>query len=112
MRGEYDTAIFQAFREVEITVRAKGGFGLNDLGVDLMRNAFRPTSGKGKTVNPGSLTDTQIPIAEQEAMLSLFAGAIGFYKNPQSHRHVPSHPEEAAEVVIFASLLLRIVDPQ
>jgi hypothetical protein len=27
-----------------------------------------------------------------------------------SHRHVPTHPEDAAEVIIFASQLLRIVD--
>ena len=48
--------------------------------------------------------------AEQEAMANLFAGAIGLYKNPQSHRHVPTHPEDAAEVIVFASQLLRIVD--
>jgi len=27
-----------------------------------------------------------------------------------SHRHVPTHPEDAAEVIVFASQLLRIVD--
>jgi hypothetical protein len=43
-------------------------------------------------------------------MANLFAGAIGLYKNPQSHRHVPTHPEDAAEVIVFASQLLRIVD--
>jgi hypothetical protein len=49
-------------------------------------------------------------VAEQEAMANLFAGSIGLYKNPQSHRHVPTHAEDAAEVIVFASQLLRIVD--
>jgi hypothetical protein len=68
------------------------------------------TEKKGQAVTPGPLTDTQLPAAEQEAMANLFAGAIGLYKNPQSHRHVPTHPEDAAEVIVFASQLLRIVD--
>jgi hypothetical protein len=51
-----------------------------------------------------------LPVAEQEAMANLFAGAIGIYKNPQSHRHVPTHAEDAAEIIVFASQLLRIVD--
>lgn len=107
LRGDYDTAVFQAFREVEVTVRQAGPFPADSLGVALMREAFRP----GKENNPpGRLTDTQLPSAEREAMANLFAGAIGLYKNPQSHRHVPTHAEEAAEVIVFASHLLRIVD--
>ncbi|MGP0076198.1 MAG: TIGR02391 family protein [Bryobacteraceae bacterium] len=110
MRGEYDTAVFQAFREVEVAVRTAGKFGPNDYGTDLMRDAFRPAEKKGQSVKPGPLTDTQLPTAEQEAMANLFAGAIGLYKNPQSHRHVPTQAEDAAEVIVFASQLLRIVD--
>jgi uncharacterized protein (TIGR02391 family) len=110
LRGKYDIAIFEAFREVEVTARSAGKFGPNDYGTDLMRDAFRPAERKGQAVPPGPLTDTQLPIAEQEAMANLFAGAIGLYKNPQSHRHVPTHPEDAAEVIVFASQLLRIID--
>ena len=109
LRGNYDTAIFEAFREVEVAVRDAGKFGPNDYGTDLMRAAFKPAA-KNNPVPPGTLTDTQLPIAEQEAMANLFAGAIGLYKNPQSHRHVPTHAEDAAEVIVFASQLLRIVD--
>jgi len=110
MRGEYDTAVFQAFREVEVAVRTAGRFGPDDYGTDLMRDAFRPAIKKGQTNQPGPLTDTQLPVAEQEAMANLFAGAIGLYKNPTSHRHVPTHPEDAAEVIVFASQLMRIID--
>ena len=106
LRGEYDTAVFQAFREVEVAVRKAGAFPAAAIGVTLMRDAFRPANNN----QSGPLTDKQIPVAEQEAMLSLFAGAIGLFKNPQSHRHVPTHPVDAAEVIMFASQLLRIVD--
>lgn len=102
-RGDHDTAVFQAFKEVEVAVRTACGYPPMDLGVALMRKAFAPEN--------GPLTDTDAPKAEQQALSDLFAGAIGSYKNPQSHRHVgiPS-AEEAAEMIILASHLLRIVE--
>ena len=48
---------------------------------------------------------------ELEARSHLFAGAIGVFKNPTSHRIVDySDPTEAAESVLFTDLLLRLVD--
>jgi len=111
LRGEYDTAVFQAFREVEISVREAGEFAADLVGVDLMRQAFRPVNRPNQAAQtPGPLADTNLLVAEQEAMAHLFAGAIGLYKNPQSHRYVPTSAGEAAEVILFASHLLRIVD--
>ena len=40
IRGDYDSAIFEAFKEVEVRVRAKAGLGATDIGVALMRKAF------------------------------------------------------------------------
>ena len=101
LQGDYDTAVFQAFKEVEVAVRKAGGYADTDLGVDLMRKAFG---------DEGPLTDSEQPPAEQQARAHLFAGAIGSYKNPGSHRNVSFTAEEAAEVIILASHLLRIVD--
>lgn len=103
LRGEYDVAVFQAMKAVEIAVRKAGGFPDASLGVDLMRKAFNPEN--------GPLTNSAAPYPEREALSSLFAGAIGTYKNPQSHREVGvEDPAQAAEVVLIANQLLRIVD--
>jgi uncharacterized protein (TIGR02391 family) len=101
-RGDYDTAVFQAFKEVEGAVRAVGGFGPEDYGAELMRKAFR--------VQDGPLTDKNVPVAEQEALAHLFAGAVASYNNPHSHRHVALEVEETVEMIMLASHLLRIVD--
>jgi hypothetical protein len=66
------------------------------------RRAFQPAS--------GALADPAKPAAEQEALAHLFAGAIGSYKNPHSHRTVTISATEAVEMVVLASHLLGIVD--
>ncbi|HLF08896.1 MAG TPA: TIGR02391 family protein [Dehalococcoidia bacterium] len=102
LRGDYDTAVFQAFKEVEVAVRNAGNYSDSDYGVDLMRQAFR--------IDDGPLTDASRPRSEQEAIAHLFAGAIGSYKNPSSHRHIKIEADEAVEMIILASHLLRIVE--
>jgi uncharacterized protein (TIGR02391 family) len=44
-------------------------------------------------------------------MMELFKGAIGMFKNPTSHRPVDyDDPTLASEVILFADLLLRLLD--
>jgi hypothetical protein len=47
---------------------------------------------------------------ERVALMNLMAGAIGSYKNPQSHRHVGVDAGEAREMIIMASHLITIVE--
>jgi len=110
LRGEYDTAVFQAFREIEVAVRTAGKFPAELIGRKLVREAFRPLDPNNPTAKAGPLTDLNAPAAEQEGMATLFDGAISIYKNPQSHRNVPTDAVDAAEIIVFASHLLRIVD--
>jgi Protein of unknown function (Hypoth_ymh) len=59
----------------------------------------------------GPLTDILLVEGEQQAMSDLFAGAIELFKNPASHRaNTVKIPEKAASLVMFANLLLTIVD--
>jgi len=107
LRGEYDTAVFQAFRELEVSIRVAGDYSDSDYGVDLVRKAFAVAKNSAAA---GTLTDVKRTAAEQEALGHLVAGAIGSYKNPHSHRKVALQAEDAVEMIILASHLLKIVD--
>jgi uncharacterized protein (TIGR02391 family) len=100
--GDYETACLAALKQVEVAVREAGGFDNSLIGTKLMRQAFKPET--------GPLADLDAESGEQQAMADLFAGAIGAFKNPTSHRPVDyEDPVEAAEIIQLADLLLRIV---
>ena len=102
-RGELEDAVFHAFRAVEIAVREACGYPTTAVGVAMVGDAFNP--------DKGPLTDPKQDAAERLALSALFAGAIGSYKNPHSHRTATiQETSEAQEIVMLASHLLRIVD--
>ena len=101
-REEFDTAVFRAFKAVEVRVRELSGLPADMVGTALMRKAFDVAS--------GPLSDPKAPKAEREALSHLFSGAIGCYKNPHSHRDVELTFNEAFEMLLVASHLLQMLD--
>lgn len=104
LMGEYELAVFAAMKAVEVRVREVAGLGHNLIGTKLMQAAFGPS-------DPGALVDKEAEVGEQVATMELFKGAIGVFKNPSSHRSVSyTDATEAAEIVLLADLLMRILD--
>jgi len=102
--GEFEQAVFIAMKEVEVRVRELAGASNSLIGVSLIQKAFTPTG-------PGPLADADADSGEQVAMMDLFKGAIGLFKNPSSHRPVNyEDPNLASEIVLFADLLHRLLD--
>ena len=101
--GDYETAAFKAMKEVEVRVRELSGLSNDLIGVPLVRQAFN--------LADGPLTDQSHDKGERQARSDLFAGALGSFKNPTSHRAVTyQDPTEASEVILLADLLMRILD--
>lgn len=103
LRGEFETAVFQAYKTLEIAVREAAGLGPGDIGTALVGKAFG-------TKGPGRLRDPSANPNEEDALLHLMMGGIAGYKNPASHRRVSIELAEAREMIILASHLLKIVD--
>jgi uncharacterized protein (TIGR02391 family) len=100
--GEFEAAVFVAMKEVEVAVRQLAGLPDTVVGTDLMNKAFG---------DQGPLSDPDLPRAEREGVQSLYRGAMSVFKNPTSHRSVEfADPVEAAEMVLLADLLLRMLD--
>jgi len=108
LRGDFEAAAFMAMKEVEVRVRSMGALPASLVGVALMQQAFRrPQSRDGQC---GPLHRAEDEPGEAVAIMALFSGAIGLFKNPASHRRVDfDDATEAAEVVLLADLLMRLL---
>jgi uncharacterized protein (TIGR02391 family) len=101
--GLYDEAMLNGLKCVEEALRAKIGAGPDEYGQALVQKALNPNA-------PLLIMTADVP-SERDAAYSLFRGAIGLLKNPQSHRFLDTDdPAEALEIVAFASALLRRIE--
>lgn len=108
LRGDFEAAAFMAMKEVEIRVRELSGLGDALVGRALVQEAFKPPK-DGKPGGP--LYPHDLELGEAVALMELFKGSLGSFKNPASHRRVDfTDPTEAAEVVLLADLLMRLLD--
>jgi len=98
LNGHLDDAILNALKSVEVRLRERGKMTPEDIGTKLVDNVLRQLT----------LGETQ---AEMDSLRMLFKGALGWLKNPQSHRFVGvADPVVAIEALAIASYLLRTLD--
>lgn len=99
--GDYDAAIFEAYKAVEVLVRTKGR--LSTYGAALMKDAFDP--------NTGPLRDKAASLNRRKARCELFTGAFAEIRNPKAHND-PTITDTliAVEELMTAGVLRRIVD--
>lgn len=96
------TAVFEAFKTVEIEVRAAGRYPEREIRKTLMFKAFALG---GPLAEPGD------DKSDSEALAGLFAGALHRFRNPGAHtRRTFEDVLEAMEELMLASRLLRIID--
>ena len=100
--GQFESAVLQAFKTVETNIREKTNADAEHVGVKLIRKAFHP--------DKGPLTDLSLPRSEREALCNYIAGALGYYKNPCSHRDVDMDFQTAFDRIVVASDLLKIIE--
>ncbi len=104
IEGDFEIVVFKSFKLLEESVREKAQLTAADIGKGLMIKAFQPNV--GRLICQSAKTD-----AEQDSLLDLMKGAIGFYKNPKSHRTVViDDPDKVIRMVVLARLLLDILD--
>lgn len=86
-----------------MAIRAACGYDNEQYGTGLVGQAFNSTH--------GPLRDRKATKSERDATVNLFLGATGLFKNPGSHRYVEHFDDAnaAAELICFASALMRIV---
>jgi uncharacterized protein (TIGR02391 family) len=98
----FDHAIMDAMKVVEDEVRSRSRAQPTSVGVQLMTETMKGPKPIFK------LSDVE---AEQDSAYFLFRGAIGFFKNPHSHRFISTNDAgHTFEILMFASLLLRLLD--
>ena len=100
--SQFESAVLQAFKTIEIRIREKINATPEEYGIKLIRKAFHPEN--------GPLADFKLPKAEREAFCNYIAGAFGFYKNPCSHRDVELDFSSAFDRIVVASDLLKAIE--
>ena len=102
IQGDFATAVFAAFKEVEIRLREGANLDKTWYGVKLVDKAFDPKN--------GLLTDPELTDAEKARYHEMVRGSLGTFKNPLSHRDLNyDDPVIATGLILFANSLLQTI---
>ncbi len=100
--GNYDNAILNATKCLEVAVRSKARIPADKVGAEVMTRAFSPDR---------TILEYSKVRSEQESMMYLTRGIIGVFKNPQSHRFVGiENKSECLGILLMCSGLLYAVE--
>lgn len=99
--GHFEEAVATAMKAVEVEVRTRSGAQTEDIGTTLMAKAM-------VGANPAIRFSTVK--SEQEAVHSLYRGAVGWFRNPVVHRFRDIDSSSALEMLAVASHLIRMLD--
>ena len=102
-RGEYDKAVYSAFRTLEIAVRDRSG--VTATAKDTFYDAFAL-----KGADRGRLIPADMENGEANSLREVFAGAYGAFRNPSAHRDVQDDPAQAMRLLLTASALFHVLE--
>lgn len=98
--GDTDSAIRDAFADLEDAIRTLAGYSRSAYGVTMMSKAFAKNGPLGSAVDPQQQVGTQ----------RMFEGAFAVLRNPAGHGPTGLAVAEAVETVLHADLLMRQLD--
>lgn len=104
----YAEAVEAAFKEINDVVKKgyKKKKGIEEDGDSLMRKSFSPAHPVFKFTSMQTDSDKNI----QHGYMEIFAGANRGIRNPKAHKNMEVIPDEAWEMIVLASHLMRMWD--
>ncbi|HOR18512.1 MAG TPA: TIGR02391 family protein [Brevefilum sp.] len=98
----WDSAIRTAGVILEERLRDVGGISdENCIGQALVNSVFS---------NNGSLQSKFSVDSERQGYRDLYAGIVGAFRNPSSHRFIDPSPDEGGAFIVFVNLLLKMLE--
>lgn len=98
----FETAIQNALKTLEVKIRREGGFSQDEYGDTLATEAFRP--------GQGSLSFGETD-AEQEGVMFLYRSAFKTFYNPTKHRFLDDlDKQQAYHVLCFVNMLITLLE--
>ena len=102
MAGRFNDAVFGAFKLLETEIRTAAVRPEGEIGTELLRVAFNEKN--------GPLTDEKEKPSQRRALLNLFDGAFGYFRNADAHTNRDySDVFEPMQELMMVSRLLAIV---